>query len=102
MYPFELFNHSRRSLVVWLRLCTRVRSNLGHRIVIVRMSFGRTPSTSAFLQKSPFSFCESTRRPTRGFLSLRKYFKLAPDLLRNIVPSPEHLEYSEINKEIGF
>jgi hypothetical protein len=22
------------------------------------------------LQKSPFSFCESTRRPTRGFLSL--------------------------------
>jgi hypothetical protein len=71
-YPFELFNHSRRSLVVWLGLCTRVRSNLGHRIVIVRMSFGRTPSTSAFLLKSPFSFCESTRHPARWILSLRE------------------------------
>jgi hypothetical protein len=47
-YPFELFDHSRRSLVVWLGLCTRVRSNLGHRIVIVRLWFGRTPSSCPF------------------------------------------------------
>jgi hypothetical protein len=54
------------------------------------------------LQKSPCPFHKSTRHPARGILSLRENVIEAPDLLRNIVPGPEHLGYSENNKEIGF
>jgi hypothetical protein len=44
------------------------------------------PFAEASLQKSPSVLLVLTRRPTQGFLSLRKSCGLAPDLLRNIEP----------------
>ena len=62
----------------------------------------RYPFGCAIMQKRPSGFPDSTRSPHCGNPESWENCELTPDRLRNIVPSSEHLGYSEINKEIGF
>jgi hypothetical protein len=54
------------------------------------------------LQSNPSIFPKTTRRPRGSSLSLVEFYKFNPRLSDISVLGPEHLGYSEINKEMGF
>jgi hypothetical protein len=64
--------------------------------------FDSYPFAEANFLKSPREILKLTRSLHYGNPESWENCELTLDLLRNIVPSPEHLGYSEINKEIGF
>jgi hypothetical protein len=77
-------------------------SNRGPQKCIQRLKTQDTLLDVRLCKRDPLVFQIQPAVHTVGILSLGTIVILAPDLLRNIVPSPEHVGYSEINKEIGF
>ena len=60
------------------------------------------PFAVGLLHKSPCSLYELTRRPWAMIIESRELLQIGPWVLYYLVPSPEHLGYSGINKETGF